>query len=109
MEISYASEQVKKLCEEPKRAVKALGADSARKLRTRLAELDAAASVLELPAGHPHPLKRDRAGQFAVSLAGGCRLIFEPANDPVPKRADASIDWALVTKVRILEAADYHD
>lgn len=109
MEISYATTKIKDLCEDPKRATKVLGPESARKLRTRLAELDAAASVMELPAGKPHPLKGNRAGQFAVSLAGGHRLIFESANEPVPVKPDGGTDWGLVNKVRILAADDYHD
>ena len=88
---------------------KELGNAGARKLQTRLAELMAVVSVNELIAGHPHPLKGDRAGQFAVSLEGGKRLVFEPANDPIPKTHDDAIDWTSVTIVRIAFIGDYHD
>ena len=80
-----------------------------RKLRTRLADLQAASSVTELVAGRPHPLVGDRAGQFAVDLEGGRRLVFVPGHDPVPRRDDGSVDWLLVTKVRIVYVGDYHD
>jgi|GEM_PF-6623124 len=35
-------------------------------LRSRLADLRAAGSVRELVSGRPHPLKGDRAAEFAV-------------------------------------------
>lgn len=88
---------------------KEFGNDCARKLRTRLADLRAAGNVAELTAGRPHPLKCDRAGQFALDLHGGKRLVFEAANNPVPIRSDASIAWDLVAKVRIVFIGDYHD
>lgn len=109
MDIVYADEKLKKLCHEAKAASKKRGPACAKKLRTRLADLDAAARVGDLLAGRPHPLKGDRKGQFAVDLEGGVRLCFEPADDPVPKRADESIDWSRVTAVRIVFIGDYHD
>ncbi len=109
MEILFATTKLQELCEQQKKRQKELGAACARKLQNRLHDLMAAMSVNELPAGHPHPLKGDRAGQFAVSLEGGKRLVFEPANDPIPKTQDDAIDWASVTIVRIVFIGDYHD
>ena len=109
MEILFATTKLKELCEQQKKMQKELGNTCARKLRTRLADLASAANVSELAAGHPHPLKGDRAGQFAISLEGGVRLVFEPANDPIPKTQDDAIDWANVTIVRIIFIGDYHD
>jgi toxin HigB-1 len=88
---------------------KKLGDAGARKLRARLADLAAASRVTDLVAGNPHPLKGDRLGQFAVDLTGGWRLVFASANDPVPRRGDASIDWSSVTIVCIEYIGDYHD
>lgn len=109
MDIVYVDEKLKKLCHEEKTASKKLGPICAKKLRTRLADLDAATAIGDLVAGRPHPLKGDRRGQFAVDLEGGVRLCFEPANDSVPKREDDSIDWSKVTAVRIVYIGDYHD
>jgi len=105
----FTDEKLRQLCNAERIAKKLLGAKSAQKLRSRLFDLDAAARVTDLVAGHPHPLKRDRLGQFAVDLDGGCRLVFEPANDPVPLRNDGSTDWSRVTSVRIVYIGDYHD
>ena len=59
-----------------------------------MADLIAAESVQNLVYGKPHPLKGDRLGQFAVSLEGAERLVFEPSNAQIPRKEDGSIDWA---------------
>lgn len=109
MDIEFSSTDLQTLCEQQRRMQKELGDLCGRKLRTRLADLRAVANVADLSAGRPHPLKGDRAGQFALDLHGGKRLVFEPANNPVPTREDESIAWNLVTKVRIVFIGDYHD
>ena len=109
MDIFFADEGLEDLCRTERLQNKHLGAAGARKLRTRLADLAAAARVSDLVSGRPHPLKGDRAGQFAVDLDGGRRLVFEPAHDPPPLHDDGSIAWNQVTSVRIVFIGDYHD
>jgi proteic killer suppression protein len=53
-------------------------------------------------------LTQDRKGQLAVDLVHPRRLVFEPANDPVPAKADGGVDWSKVTEIVILEVVDYH-
>lgn len=84
MKVSYEDEDVEALCKHNKVAVKKLGMESAKKLQRRLAELHAAGVVSELAIGRPHPLEYDRAGQFAVDLHKGTRLIFRPTRKPPP-------------------------
>lgn len=109
MEIRFKDKDLHELCEKKAVATKKLGDIGARKLQSRLADLRAASRVTELVAGRPHPLKGERLGQFALDLLGGARLVFEPANDPVPRRDDASIEWSAVTIVCIEFIGDYHD
>ncbi|MFN6518374.1 MAG: type II toxin-antitoxin system RelE/ParE family toxin [Nostoc sp. CreGUA01] len=109
MEITFADSKLQNLCEQEKLAQKKLGANCAKKLRTQLTILGAASCVTELFIGHPHPLKGDRAGEFAVNLEGGKRLVFKPDNDPLPLTEDGSIDWSKVTAVCIVFIGDYHE
>ncbi|MBH2018499.1 MAG: killer suppression protein HigA [Burkholderiales bacterium] len=109
MKINFKDKKVRELCEKQAVAVKKLGPVCARKLRSRLDDLEAAAQVTDLVAGNPHPLKGDRDGQFAVDLAGGFRLVFEPDHSPVPLRPDGGIDWSQVSIVCIEYIGDYHD
>lgn len=108
MEIRFKDKRIRELCEQQTVANRKLGADCARKLRIRLSELEAARWVTDLVAGRPHPLSGDRAGQFALDLAGGFRLVFAPAQDPCPTRADGSIDWSQVAVVCVEYIGDYH-
>jgi len=109
MKISFLDADIEGLCKQSKLATRKLGAESAKKLQRRLTELFAAGVVAELVAGRPHPLERDRAGQYAVDLHGGCRLIFKPTKQPPPAKPEGSIDWAQVDEITIIEAGDYHD
>jgi toxin HigB-1 len=109
MKITFENEDYKTLCEQNNIAQRKLGPQMAKKLRARLAELMAASSVAELCAGRPHPLKGDRAGQFALDLVHPRRLVFEPDQDPVPFKDDGGIDWSQVTQVCIVWIGDYHD
>lgn len=108
MKIIYANKKLRDLCEKRNQAEKKLGFDCAKKLRTRLADLEAASCVTDLIAGNPHPLEGDRAGQFALNLAGGFRLVFRAANNPVPVKQDGGINWHAVTIVSIEFIGNYH-
>lgn len=108
MDIEFSSPDLQALCEQQRLMTRQLGNNCGRKLRARLADLRAAANVAELVAGRPHPLKGERAGQFALDLHGGRRLVFEPAHNPIPSREDGTIAWNLVIKVRIVFIGDYH-
>lgn len=109
MDISFLNSNLKKLCEDPKYASRKLGRVSAGKLRTRLTDLDAAERLGAVAAGRPHPLKGDRAGEFALDLNGGRRLVFEPFDDPVPVDASGDTEWREVKSIRIVFIGDYHD
>lgn len=111
MEIVFASRKTEKACNSERESSKMWGAENARKIRQRLAELSAAenlSDVAKLPPARLHPLKGNRKGQFAVDVKHPFRLIFEPAHDPVPLKDDGGIDLIRVTRIRVLEVEDYH-
>ncbi|MET0001278.1 MAG: killer suppression protein HigA [Candidatus Thiodiazotropha lotti] len=109
LEIGFKNKKLKKLCLTSKEADKTLGFSCARKLRTRLAEIDAAQNVEELIAGRPHPLIGDRLGEFSLDLAGGYRLVFRPERQPPPIKEDGGIDWSNVENVIVVFIGDYHE
>lgn len=108
MKILYGDAKLKALCTDERRAKKKLGGAGFRKLRSRLADLEAVTSVAELVAGRPHPLHGDRVGQYALDLDGGRRLVFEPEDGSLP-REGKGINWSEVTSIRIVYIGDYHD
>lgn len=110
MELEFASASLRKRMEDEKAMSKAYG-ERAKPLRLRLALLRQAANLADVPHVPPprrHRLAGDRDGQYAVDLKQPWRLVFEPANDPLPLLEDGSVDLAAVTRVRILEVTDYH-
>lgn len=81
------------------------------KLQQRLMELNAApclADVSRVPSVRCHPLTGDRKGQLSVDLKHPYRLLFIPANDPVPKKVDGGLDWSRVTEIEIIEITNTH-
>ena len=109
MNTGFSNSELRRLCEDPRYAEEKLGSSSARRLRTRLADLDAAPRLGDVTAGHPHPLIGDRIGQFAVNLSGGHRLVFKASDDPKPLNADGSMNWREVKSIEIVFIGDYHD
>lgn len=109
MGINFKDRKLRQLCEHQTHAQREFGEPCARKLRARLDDLQAAACVTELIAGQPHPLRGKRAGQFALDLHRGARLVFEPNHNPIPRQEAGGIDWSCVTRIRIIYIGDYHD
>lgn len=109
MKINYRNKKLKDLCLVSNEAEKKLGSICARRLRTRLSEIEAAANVKELVIGNPHPLQGNRAGELSLTLNGGVRLTFSPAHNSCPTKADGSIDWGAVNSICIEFIGDYHD
>jgi proteic killer suppression protein len=109
MDVVFKSEELQRLCSEEKRGVKRLGDSCARRLRSRLADLRAARRLGDVVAGRPHPLTGDRAGQFAVALSDGRRLVLEPAGPVIPKTPEGAIDWRNVEAVCVAYVGNYHD
>jgi toxin HigB-1 len=112
MDIVFATTKLSEVCNSSSLLKKRYGLPKAKKIQQRLYELAAAdtlAVVSHLPPPRCHALKGSRAGQFSVDTVHPYRLIFEPANDPVPLLEDSSVDRSQVTAIRILEIdVDYH-
>lgn len=111
MKIEFLSAKDKAFFESGKSIAKLLGAESAKKLKRRLDDLDAAQSMEEMRSlpGHWEELKNDRAGQFSARLHGGHRLVVRPLLQPPAHKPDGGLDWRAIDGVVIVEVVDYHD
>jgi plasmid maintenance system killer protein len=88
------------------------GPQRSRLIKRRLIQIHAAAALEDLrslPQVRCHELKGNRAGQLSVDLDHPYRLIFEPADAPIPRREDGGLDWMRVTTVLILGVEDTHE
>jgi proteic killer suppression protein len=53
-------------------------------------------------------LTGSRQGQLSVDLDHPYRLLFIPANNPVPQKSSGGLAWEQVTEIEIVEIADTH-
>lgn len=111
MDILFGSDRLKELLNTERLLKKKHGAANMKIIARRMSDLRAAPRLKDMDGlpGRCKELKGDRRGQLSLRLQGLKRLIFEPAHDPVPRKSDGGLDWAEVSRVRILEIIDYHD
>jgi len=101
MELSFASEELRGICESRRRATNKLGADTAKSLEMILADIDACQTVLEFTAlygDHAAPSKNDC---WQVTLEGGTTMTFTSGHVATPCKKDGRVDWQRVTRVKI--------
>jgi hypothetical protein len=107
--ILFASDALSRQCHDGVIASRAFDASVARKLRTRLDDLHAAAHLgyaAFLP-GRFRPLSRK--GHFALSLSEGIQLVLAPADRPLPEHPDGSVDLDRVLSVTIISIGPTYD
>ncbi len=112
MDILFHDEKLQTICNDSKEAVKKLGTDQARVLRRRLDFMRAAANLSEIPHTKPfrrHELQGKWKGIFSIDVKHPYRILFKPANQPLPKKDDGGIDLKETTIVMILGIEDTHD
>lgn len=110
MDILFSTGKLRKLCNDQKALRKEHGKRQADLVRRRLDDLEAAErlEVMRHMVGRCHELTGDRAGQLSLDLVHPDRLIFEPADEPVPRKEDGGLDWSRVVAVRIIGVEDTH-
>ena len=111
MDILFQDRKLEKACNDQSLLVRRFGPIRAKLLRRRLDEFRAAENLevlRSLPQVRCHELKGNRGGTLAVDLDHPYRLIFEPANNPIPRKPDGGLDWTGVTAIRVLTVEDYH-
>ena len=111
MEISFRTRKLERTFDSKDKLQQEYGDRMARVIMMRLAvleESDNLAQAQARPKTGLHPLRENRAGQFAVSLVYPYRLIFRPDHNPIPLTQDGGINLTEVTAITILEVVDYH-
>lgn len=111
MDIIFNSGKQEKLFNNHKSLIREYGEQQAQRIRRRLDEIRAAETLADLrtlPQARCHELTGNRAGQLSVDVVHPYRLIFVPAHDPIPLKADGGLDWTRVTAVQIIGVEDTH-
>jgi proteic killer suppression protein len=111
MLLTFKTNKLKKECSSEHEMKRKYGNKMAGKLMQRLMELQAAdclAIMSHLPPARCHELTGNYKGYFSVDLEQPMRLIFRPANEPLSKTADGSIEKGLVTEIEVVSIEDTH-
>lgn len=111
MDILFQDRKLGKVCNDDSLLIQKFGPVRAKLIKRRLYQCRAAENLevlRSLPQVRCHELKGKREGTLAVDLDHPYRLIFEPANDPIPRKLDGGLDWTRVTTIRVLSVEDYH-
>lgn len=97
MELEYATRDLERACTNERQMQRQYGAQIAKALKLRIAELRRARELgdLLLGTGRWEELSGGRAGQWSARLTANWRLIIEP------------VDRTTIT-VRVVEIVDYH-
>jgi toxin HigB-1 len=109
LDILFASSALKRLCHDDTIALRTLDRAVVHRLRARLDDLNAAASL-----GYAARLPgRFRAlavqGHFAFQLCGGFHLVIAPADKPLPRGADGAVNLDKISSITVISIGKVHD
>jgi hypothetical protein len=100
--IAFDSLELRAVCEDADKANTELGDATARTLRTRLSDLGAASSPLDLVAGSPRLVTDGDLEYMVVDLHGGSRIEFVPNHVNNPRDGTHHIRWEKVGRIKII-------
>ncbi len=106
LELGFESKELRDMCESEAEAKRQLGDTVAEMLKHRLADLDAARSPRDLVAGRPRLSQDGRT--MVVELSEGHRLVFTANHPGYPTTSTGDVDWARVSRIRILRIESDH-
>jgi len=102
LELSFDSKTLRTLCENGMQAEHELGLRVSEALRHRLADLRAATSVKDLLAGRPRLLVAEGSQSMVVDLCEGYQIVFCANHSKAPLTESGKLDWARVTRIKLL-------
>jgi proteic killer suppression protein len=111
MEVSFTNAKLGKLCNSISKLRGKYGPKMGPLIAQRLVEMDGADTLADLallPGPRAHSLQENFKGHWAANLIHPYRLIFKPANDPLPKLPDDGLDTGRVTAVEVIGVVNYH-
>jgi hypothetical protein len=101
VEFTFGSIELRRICENRRRAINVLGIEPARELEQRLADLAALTTAAELSDLFPYHIVARSPSERALRLDAGYDLAFCAGHVDVPVLKDGSTDWTRVSRIRI--------
>lgn len=109
LELAFDSMPLRTICESEAQAKLELGSTVAEILKHRLADMRAATSVKDLVVGRPRILDDSRGQHMVVDLCDGYWLTFQSNHTNRPIIDADDIDWARVTRIKLLRIERHYD
>ena len=109
MQLAFDSEYLRSICENEAIAETGLGAEVARALKGRLADLVAATSVNDLPAGNPHMTEIGDTKCLVIGLPNDYQIICEANHTRNPLTASGNLDWDQVARIKVTRIGRDYD
>jgi hypothetical protein len=101
MELSFATEELRSLCESRRRSKKRLGELATRGLEQLLADIEACSHLGELVELFPDNVVPICAEQWSVTIGDDYQVTLASGHVVAPVTAEGRIDWHQVVRVRI--------
>ena len=111
MEVKFRTRKLARVFGRQELLQREYGQENARIIMRRMSVLLAAPTLKDVPATKPerrHQLEGSRSAQFAVDAKNPYRIVFVPANDPVPMLVNGGYDLSRITAITIVAMEDYH-
>jgi hypothetical protein len=105
--LAFASKSLRDICEAEEEAVRRCGKIVAASLKHRLADLEAAPTVVDLIAGRPR--LQNPSGKYVIRLATEFCLEFVANHVKNPVDKDGNVDWKKVSRIQIVRIGKCHD
>ena len=110
MKLTFRNKKLKQSLTEDKVILKTYG-NRAKKIKqriTQLQEADNLAIIGESLSLRLHPQGGDREGEWSIDIHKNWRIIFEIADDPIPKLEDGGVNSREVLIIKIISVEDPH-
>lgn len=106
LELSFENKQLRALCERENRAKAVLGDEVAKRLRARIADIDAASTYVDLVIGSPRIVEYKDRECLVISLTNDLHLIMIPNHRNNPVDTDGKLDWGRVRRLKLIEIGE---
>jgi hypothetical protein len=103
LELAFDSRALRTICESEAQAKDKYGTAVAEILKHRLADLCAATSIKDLLVGQPRSMEGTDGLWMVLDLCKGYRMAFCANHPKNPLTETGQIDWAKVSRVKIMQ------
>ena len=102
MELAFESKELRSICEREPEAQRKLGQSVAGTLKSRLADLRAAESIRDLPAGSPRTTEVESMPRLVIDLTNGYQVHLIPNHPNSSPELSGACDWTTVRRLKII-------